>query len=111
MMNTIDFITPPVDDPYWSSQISAADSISDVYSMGGNKANRAMVAKHVLVMPITLSNFEDELLYNPQTSGGLLLSVPKSQADKLLSTLHRNGVSAATCIGEVTDEPIGITVE
>ena len=35
MINTVDFITPPVDDPYWFGQISAANSISDVYSMGG----------------------------------------------------------------------------
>ena len=78
---------------------------------GSNKANRAMVAKHVLNMQITLTRFEDELLYDPQTSGGLLLSVPKAQADELLSALHLNGVNAAICIGEVTDEPVGITVE
>ncbi len=35
MINTVDFITPPVDDPYWFGLISAANSISDVYSMGG----------------------------------------------------------------------------
>ncbi|MCI5220221.1 MAG: hypothetical protein D3914_13790 [Candidatus Electrothrix sp. LOE2] len=35
MINTVDFITPPVDDPYWFGQIAAANSISDVYSMGG----------------------------------------------------------------------------
>ncbi len=35
MISTVDFITPPVDDPYWFGQIAAANSISDVYSMGG----------------------------------------------------------------------------
>jgi len=35
MIHTIDFITPPVDDPYWFGQIAAANSISDIYSMGG----------------------------------------------------------------------------
>lgn len=35
IISTVDFITPPVDDPYWFGQISAANSISDVYSMGG----------------------------------------------------------------------------
>jgi selenide,water dikinase len=35
MINTVDFITPPVDDPYWFGLISAANSISDIYSMGG----------------------------------------------------------------------------
>ena len=78
---------------------------------GSNKANRAMVAKHVLNMQVSLSSFEDELLYDPQTPGGLLLSVPKAQAAELLAVSQRNRVKAATCIGEVTDEPIGITVE
>jgi len=32
---TADFITPPVDDPYVFGQVAAANSISDVYAMGG----------------------------------------------------------------------------
>ena len=32
---TADFITPPTDDPYLFGQIAAANSISDVYAMGG----------------------------------------------------------------------------
>jgi selenide,water dikinase len=35
IISTVDFITPPVDDPYWFGQISAANSLSDVYAMGG----------------------------------------------------------------------------
>ncbi|MCK4837503.1 MAG: selenide, water dikinase SelD, partial [Desulfobulbaceae bacterium] len=47
MINTVDFITPPVDDPYWFGQISAANSISDVYSMGG----RPLTALNVVMFP------------------------------------------------------------
>ena len=32
---TADFITPPVDDPFVFGQIGAANSLSDVYAMGG----------------------------------------------------------------------------
>ncbi len=32
---TADFITPPVDDPYIFGQIGAANSLSDIYAMGG----------------------------------------------------------------------------
>ncbi len=78
---------------------------------GSNKPNREMVAKHILDMQVTLTPHEDELLYDPQTSGGLLLSLPKSQAVEMLAILHQKGVKEATCIGEVVDEPIGITVE
>jgi selenide,water dikinase len=35
VIHTVDFITPPVDDPYWFGQIAAANSLSDVYAMGG----------------------------------------------------------------------------
>jgi selenide,water dikinase len=32
---TVDFITPPVDEPYVFGQIAAANALSDVYAMGG----------------------------------------------------------------------------
>ncbi|MDH4264638.1 MAG: selenide, water dikinase SelD, partial [Deltaproteobacteria bacterium] len=35
LVQTVDFITPIVDDPYLFGQIAAANSMSDVYAMGG----------------------------------------------------------------------------
>ena len=35
IINTADYITPPVNDPFVFGQIAAANSISDVYAMGG----------------------------------------------------------------------------
>ena len=35
IVNTVDFFTPIVDDPYIFGQIAAANSLSDVYAMGG----------------------------------------------------------------------------
>ena len=35
MVQTLDFFTPIVDDPYTYGQIAAANSLSDVYAMGG----------------------------------------------------------------------------
>lgn len=35
IINTVDFFTPVVDDPYTYGQISATNSLSDVYAMGG----------------------------------------------------------------------------
>lgn len=35
MIQTLDFFTPVVDDPYLFGQIAAANSLSDVYAMGG----------------------------------------------------------------------------
>ena len=35
LVQTADFITPPVDDPFLFGRIAAANSLSDVYAMGG----------------------------------------------------------------------------
>lgn len=35
LVQTVDYITPVVDDPYQYGQVAAANSISDVYAMGG----------------------------------------------------------------------------
>jgi len=77
---------------------------------GSNKANRAMVARHHLGMELSLDKFEDELLYDPQTSGGLLLALPGDQADDLVAALHAAGVGVAVRIGEVVVDTVGLTV-
>jgi selenide,water dikinase len=35
VVNTVDFFTPVIDDPFTYGQISAANSLSDIYAMGG----------------------------------------------------------------------------
>lgn len=46
-ISTADFITPPVDDPYWFGQIAAANSLSDVYAMGG----KPLTALNLIMFP------------------------------------------------------------
>jgi len=89
----------------------ALDMYKKGESTGSNKANRDMVNRHNLEMRATLTPSEDEILYDPQTSGGLLLSLPNAETDTLLKMLHDAGVNAAVKIGEVVDEPVGIAVE
>jgi len=38
MIQTVDFFTPVVDDPYTFGQIAAANALSDIYAMGGEPA-------------------------------------------------------------------------
>jgi len=38
LIQSVDFFTPVVDDPYWFGAIAAANSISDIYAMGGSPA-------------------------------------------------------------------------
>ena len=47
LLQTVDFITPVVDDPYQFGQIAAANSLSDIYAMGG----RPLMALNVVAFP------------------------------------------------------------
>jgi selenide,water dikinase len=47
------------------------------------------------------------ILFDAQTSGGLLISVPGEEADMLLQRMHEEGIQEATLIGEIVTEPKG----
>ena len=48
LIQTVDFFTPIVDDPYLFGQIAAANSLSDVYAMGGEP----LTAMNLVAFPI-----------------------------------------------------------
>ena len=48
LIQTLDFFTPIVDDPYMFGQIAAANSLSDVYAMGG----KPLTAMNIVAFPI-----------------------------------------------------------
>ena len=48
LVQTVDFFTPVVDDPYAYGQIAAANALSDVYAMGG----RPLTALAIAALPI-----------------------------------------------------------
>ena len=47
LINTVDFFLPIVDDPYMFGQVAAANSLSDVYAMGGERK----LAMNLLTFP------------------------------------------------------------
>lgn len=47
----------------------------------------------------------EDLLYDPQTSGGLLISVGKESAESLTAALKAAGIESAAVIGEVLEGP------
>jgi len=67
---------------------------------GSNRANRELV-QGVLAIEAKMTSRQQELLFDPQTSGGLLLSVPPDQAEDLVVELHTGGVASARKIGQV----------
>jgi selenide,water dikinase len=50
LLLTVDFFTPIVDDPYDFGRIAAANSLSDIYAMGG----RPLTAMNLLAFPCSL---------------------------------------------------------
>ena len=49
LVQTVDFFTPIVDDPYSFGQIAAANAISDIYAMGGTP----LTALNIVAFPIS----------------------------------------------------------
>lgn len=54
LVQTVDFFTPIVDDPFTFGQIAAANSLSDIYAMGG----RPLTALSIVGFPNTGTNLE-----------------------------------------------------
>jgi len=67
---------------------------------GSNKTNRELAAGF-WETATALTAEAEELLFDPQTSGGLLLSVPQGEADDLVTALHAAGVDAAARVAQV----------
>jgi selenide,water dikinase len=73
---------------------------------GGLSRNREFYSRLVEIAP-NIPHHVQDILYDPQTSGGLLISVAPEAAPRLLDRLHEAGVPEATIIGEVLDQPAG----
>ena len=71
---------------------------------GSNKANRKL-AEGFIKINKKLSRGEEELLFDPQTSGGLLFSLPSSEADQLIMELKKAGILSVAHVGEVLTSP------
>jgi selenide,water dikinase len=76
----------------------------EMYGRGettGSNADNRKLAEGAFRVEAGLSSHQQELLFDPQTSGGLLITVPSSQADDLIRALKAAGVDAAAHVGEV----------
>jgi selenide,water dikinase len=83
---------------------NAVDMYRRGETTGSNKANRKL-AEGFFEKTKELSGEEEELLFDPQTSGGLLLSVPSTEAERLATELKGQGIEAAVPVGEVVASP------
>jgi selenide,water dikinase len=77
----------------------------DMYRIGqstmSNKQNRLMT-KDYLSIKTSLDASEKQILFDPQTSGGLLFAMPPSDAEAALKAMKGKGNMHASIIGRVT---------
>ena len=73
---------------------------------GGLHRNRDF-RKNMVDIDQSVPQFLADILFDPQTSGGLLISVPKLKEPQLLDSLHKEGIAEAAIIGEVVAEHRG----
>jgi len=73
---------------------------------GGAHSNRQFFSCRV-EGAADVSPILSDILYDPQTSGGLLISLPPNQAESLVEALKKEDGVRSSIIGEVVSEPEG----
>ena len=73
---------------------------------GGLHRNRDF-RKDMVAMGENVPQYLEDILFDPQTSGGLLISLPAAEAESLLERMHDAGIDDAAIIGEVVSQPTG----
>ena len=73
---------------------------------GAVERNREFASQYVRKNE-SVSPIWESVLYDPQTSGGLLMAASEDKIDRLLSRLKIKGVEKATVIGKVNDRSKG----
>lgn len=73
---------------------------------GGLHRNRDFYSASVEIAS-HVPEYMQDILFDPQTSGGLLISLAPSKAARLLEKLHQAGIRDATIIGDVVSQPRG----
>jgi selenide,water dikinase len=73
---------------------------------GGLHRNREFYGKMV-EFSAKVHDYMRDILFDPQTSGGLLISVAAEKAEMLLDKLKKAGISEAAIVGEIISQPAG----
>ena len=94
LIQTVDFFTPIVDDPYSFGKIAAANSLSDIYAMGG----KPLTAMNIICFPIRAMDISvlQEILKGGldkiKVAGALLVGGHSVEDDELKYGLAVTGV-------------------
>jgi selenide,water dikinase len=73
---------------------------------GGAHSNRDFFSCRV-EMDSSVPPLLADIFYDPQTSGGLLISLPSGEAEQLVATLKKEKDMKSWVVGEIVKEPVG----
>ena len=73
---------------------------------GGLERNRQYRSKLIEFDP-SCPDWMVDILFDPQTAGGLLIALPESQAEMLVGRMRSNGIAEAAIVGEIMSKPKG----
>jgi selenide,water dikinase len=79
------------------------------FGTSANAGNRALCGER-LRFGAPLTRERQEVLFDPQTSGGLLAALPEPQARELVRDLHAAGLACAAIVGHAEAGDPGITI-
>ena len=79
------------------------------YNTGAANRNWQSFGEHVTV-PGDMEQWQRNMLMDPQTSGGLLVSCPPDRADTVVALFQEQGYGFATMVGEVSAGAPHVTV-
>lgn len=96
---------------FYASQISIFPGVLELAAKGlltkGDVTTREYLGDNVRIDKNVDRDFV-KILYDPQTSGGLLISVDAEAAEQCLAKLNQEGVPFAHIVGRVTKENAGM---
>jgi len=80
--------------------------LDDMIIPGGTARNRRHREPQVNIDP-GCPDWMMDILFDPQTAGGLLIVLGAAEAEELLRKMHGAGIEEAAIVGEITAEPKG----
>jgi len=78
----------------------AIENASTGFIPGGLYRNKKYVGERCLVADYVRREIAD-LVFDPQTSGGLIISMPRNEAESMVNQMRDAGIISASIIGEV----------
>jgi len=93
-----------------SSAVPYFHEVKELVEMGmvaGGLHRNKKFRMHMVDVAPHVPDYVIDVFFDPQTSGGLLFSLPEDQAEDIVKKMHAEGLQDAAIVGEVTGKPKG----